>query len=73
MNLLSAQGSLSEFILKPRNSKKRMNSLSGIASLSKFIANPEIEACLPQLLKPLYRLKSLRLSPNNLTTKYNIQ
>jgi len=37
MNSLSAIGALSEFIRKPRNSKKIMNSLSAKASLSEYI------------------------------------
>jgi len=37
MNSLSATGMHSEFIKKPRNSKKNMNSLSETASLSEFI------------------------------------
>ena len=50
---------LSEFILKPINSSKWMNSLSEVGSL---------KACQPQLPKPLFRLGSLRLNLNNLIT-----
>lgn len=60
---------LSEFIKKPRNSTKSMNSLSETTSLSEFIENPESEASEPQVLKPPYRLRSSRLSkprPHNI-------
>lgn len=41
MATFSAHGALSEFIRKPKNSTKSMNSLSEIALLSEFIENPE--------------------------------